>query len=510
MRRRARCGLAAALLLASAAGAGAARAQEPVSAAEATAAASPSLPGSHWAVRAAWRAEALGLVPHFLPAQRAVPRGEVVRALREAAERAPTEAPWAAALARGWYDRFREEFSEARDTATHPAGPTLLGSRAWAGGVDRAGALSPGTSLRTTIEPPTPVAAERGAAAGAELALRLARPLTVVAAPAVGPGGARLSHGGLTAGAGAFQLAAGRDPIGYGEARGGSVVLSETVLDQLQLQTVRPLAPGGWLAWLGDVSLHASIGRLSEPRHAAAGDPYFFTGRAAFRPHPRLTLAVNRASMFGGDSVGVPLTAWNVARMMVGVYKGTYAFDNQVVSVSGRYRLPTDAYLPLTLYGEWGADDAAAGWRDVPARTLGLSLPALPLRPELALGLEYTRFAASCCSNPEWYRHGSFPGNWATHDRVLGHPLGGDGSEWRLYGAAELDAARLRLDADLFRRERGAENLYAPTRVGQSSGVQLRGAWRVLQGGEVGAGVRYEAGRGWRERNVHAVAVLLF
>jgi hypothetical protein len=47
----------------------------------ATAAASPYLDVDHWAVRAASRAEALGLAPGFFPAQRGARRAEVSAAL---------------------------------------------------------------------------------------------------------------------------------------------------------------------------------------------------------------------------------------------------------------------------------------------------------------------------------------------------------------------------------------------------------------------------------------------
>src|SRR5206468_3168191 len=71
--------------------------------------ASPLLPFEHWAVRAARRAEAMGLT-RFFPAQRAVPRSQVARALADAARNA--ESPALRRLTAGWAARFVEEFPE--------------------------------------------------------------------------------------------------------------------------------------------------------------------------------------------------------------------------------------------------------------------------------------------------------------------------------------------------------------------------------------------------------------
>ena len=56
----------------------------------------------------------------------------------------------------------------------------------------------------------------------------------------------------------------------------------------------------------------------------------------------------------------------------------------------------------------------------------------------------------------------------------LGHPLTGHGTEWRVRSDAALAEARVRLGIDLFTRDRGAENILAPTREGTSRGGELR------------------------------------
>ena len=65
---------------------------------------------------------------------------------------------------------------------------------------------------------------------------------------------------------------------------------------------------------------------------------------------------------------------------------------------------------------------------------------------------------------------------------------------------------------ELFRRRRYSENLYAPARVGPSTGVGLEGLLRPTSTLELGARVRYERGEtGWEQQLVElTVAYLLF
>ncbi|MDP9348348.1 MAG: capsule assembly Wzi family protein, partial [Gemmatimonadota bacterium] len=313
-----------------------------------------------------------------------------------------------------------------------------------------------------------------------------------------------------------LALSAGVEPVGYGPGRGGGIVFSGGApLPRVQVQTTRPLLLPGWLRFLGPVSGHTSLTRLDEARHP--GDPFLLGMRAAIRPHPRFTAAVNRGSIFGGDSVSYALNARNVVRMLLGML--TYDFENQVVSADFTFRAPTERVLPLTLYLEWGAEDAAGAWWDVPARVVGAFTPAVPGAPQLSLGAEYTHFSLYCCGNPPWYLHAGQRGGWAARDVPLGHPLGGEGREVLLYGGADLLGARLRLDGRAFQRERGREgydtfvragNLFAPERAGTSHGVQLDGSWRFARGTELRvSGVR-ELGERWAAHQVSIRMLTLF
>lgn len=477
-------------------------------------AASPLLPPDHWAVRAADRAEALGLAPGYHPAQRSVPRAAVGEALRQAALSGEERGPGLAALARGWRERFVEEFPEAEGAGRGPV--ALLGSAAGGGYERRGGVAEPGAGLFGRRTGPAILPLSNTLVGTAMLAASWTESLAAVAEPRVSEDGVTVPRWDLTAGWGAVALSVGEEPVGYGPGEGGGVVLSGArALPRVQVETSRPLALPGYLRHLGPVSFHTSLTRLDERRHP--GDPYLWGMRVALRPHPRLTVGINRASIFGGDSVATEVGPGSVGRMLLGIL--SQDFENQVVAAEFRYRLPTDRVLPLTLYLEWGADDGAGAWWDVPARVLGAYVPAVPGLPVVAAGAEYTSFAALCCGNPGWYTHAAQPGGWAAEGAILGHPLGGEGQELLLYSHADLAGSRLRLEGRAFRRERGREgydafpragNLFAPERAGWSTGASLGAWWRVAPRTELRLRALREVGSEWRSHELDLNASVLF
>ncbi len=222
--------------------------------------------------------------------------------------------------------------------------------------------------------------------------------------------------------------------------------------------------------------------------------PWFWALRVSIRPHARLRIAATRAAAFGGEG-NSGLTIGEIPTLLLGLGGGAHGeTENQVASVEARWRPPL-ASLPLLLYGEWGFDDMGLSYFHVPGVIAGARIAAVPGAPALALGLQYTGFARHCCGNPPWYRHSALP--WMDERAPLGNPLGGNGTEWRLYGDADLAAATLRVDAVVFRRRRGPENLYAPVHEGRSLGGEAGVAWRPGRDLEAYARYRGERGAGW-------------
>jgi hypothetical protein len=460
---------------------------------------SGQLSGEHWAVQAMWRAEEMGLVQGMLPAQRLVPLTAVEAALRQAAGTAQGRPVAQRRLAEAWYRRFTEEFPGIqRAAAGGAASPVALGVATVAGGYLRhVGRAAPGLG---EVGPDRTGALPRGdidgAAGSAGVALSFGSHLALQAASSADSRGVALPVAELVGGWGGWQASLGRQAVGYGWARQGGVVLSGTVpADRIEVATRRPLHPPGILRPLGRIAFQSFLGRLPSERHP--GRPYFWGARGAFQPHSRVTIAIQRAGMFGGNPA-LPVTARRVLTMLGGGLGG-HGFDNQIVSVDGRVRLPTEAVLPLTASVEWGAEDAAGAFKHEPGFVLGLHAPALPGAPQLSLGVEYASISESCCGNPPWYRHGGFPGSWAQGDVPFGLPLGGSGSELLVDSHADLFDARLRLEGRAFRRVRRSENLYVPGREGRSVGLALDGAWRLGPGAEIYLSGAREDGQGWAE-----------
>lgn len=292
--------------------------------------------------------------------------------------------------------------------------------------------------------------------------------------------------------AGPVTVSALHGPLGFGR---GGVVFGGAGVTRLELRTARPFQFPGWLAYLGLVSADFFVTRAFDDRHD--GDPWLLGGSVSLRPHPRLTLALHRGLIFGGDAPRDPLTPRALLLTLIGVHHGD--LDDGKVSGEIRYRLPSEGLLPLFLYLESGAEDSAGAFRDVPGLVMGALAPSLPFAPTASLGVERAYFARSCCFNPPWYRHATFRGGWALNELPLGHPLGGHGKEWALNGSALLFEAALWLELRLFARERGSENLFSPEREGESRGVDLKARWRVGPRLDAGGWFFQDSGDGWRE-----------
>lgn len=460
--------------------------------------ASPPLSADHWAVVAARRAEATGLIPGYLPAQRSVPRHVVGRALRQAAERAAMRSLELADLTEAWTQRFAEEFPEAALPAADGTElPKMLGSSAGLGYGLHEGRESPGIGEfpdSRTGSLPLPDRSSVSADVSVSLAVRPWMAISVD--PHADADGVRITGGDLTLGWRSVALSVGRQPIGYGYGEGAVVLSGAAAMDRVQIETTTPLHLPGVLGYLGPVSFHTFLSRFMEERHV--GEPWFWGASGSIRPHDRLTLSIHRATTIGGGPAPAPITARGLLYTFIGKHAGTLA--DQVVSAEFRYRAPTEELLPITLYLEWGAEDSAGSFKNVPGQVFGVLLPALPRLAAVGLGAEYARFEAACCGNPPWYRHNAHPGNWVLSDVPLGHAVGGNGTEMLVYTQADLLDARLRLDARAFRRERRTENLFVPGRDGSSNGVSGRASWRLGPRSDLMLFVARESGSDWAER----------
>lgn len=460
----------------------------------------------HWAIDAVLRAEALGLLSTPLPFRAALSVDHVARKLDEAVDSARGDDALVP-LTQGWRDRFYREFGGL--LATDADGAQLIGLRARLEGVSGDGDAAPGFGeIGVGRSGAIPVEDETWVGLEVEASMSPASWSSVMARPALNTEGVHLRRFEVAAGWGNWRASIGRHPVGLRKSPAAGLLLSGgVVLDRVSLRRERPTALPGWLELLGPVGAEVFVSRLwDDDRHDR--EPFLWGGTLSIQPFPRLGLAVHRTAMLGGEGYDEPLNLQSFVDMVIGRV-ANLGFENQLVSVEVRYRLPTQGWLPLTAYLEWGAEDAAGGWWDVPGRVVGLESPAIPGLELLAVGAAYTAIADHCCGNSPWSRHWAFPGNWAAGDQPLGHPLGGEGWEWLAYGTFDRPQAGYRVEAELFHRDRTGQNLFVPGR-GRSDGVVLAASWRERPGLEVTGHAAVEAGPGWSEHRIEVGANLFF
>ena len=479
------------LALLGALGAAPAAAQAPTSGA-----ASPFLPPGHWAVEAVRTLDAAGMLPAGLDrGSRTLTRLEAGALLRMAVQRSAVEFAGVETLARGYATRFGAEFPEV-DARLDGARPGAAFTTGWAdfSYARREGQLAPGAHADYDADSwtgPTPLPDDTRSRSSLVLTGDLFPHVAVVAEPFQVSGDWDLATAYVTGawrGVGAW---AGRRTSGYGAGEGRGVVLNPvTAFDGGGVFLARPFR----LPVIGAVRGEAFLSRV--PDNGPMDDVWLFGTRAAVMPHRRLGIGVSRAGMIAASQGS--LGAGDLLYVLVGGHAGGSQFDNQVASLDAWWRVPAPG-LPLLASVEWGFDDSAGAIVDVPGIVAALEVPAVPGVPLLALRVEHARFEASCCSNPPWYRHSlGFHEGWTTEGLLLGHRLGGHGTEWMGEARASIMDARALVRAQLFARERGAENLFAPDREGSSVGallaadVQVAPRTLVLLEGEV------EEGDGWR------------
>jgi hypothetical protein len=217
--------------------------------------------------------------------------------------------------------------------------------------------------------------------------------------------------------------------------------------------------------------------------------------------------------MFGGEGVA-PVTwhtIWSMLRSH-GINSAGSEFENGMASWEVRFRPPIPV-VPVSLYMEWGTDDNHAAWTLFPARVIGAQVPAVPGIPALSLGIEHAGFSRPCtgCDGchceyyATWYRHYLFKDGWTVDRQPIGHPLGGEGSEWLAYGTWDDPAHRLRFDVRAFHRNRGSYNIYSPDRKGSSVGGEIATVYRSTPNLDLLFRGAFEEGRAdWSEASLVA------
>ena len=477
--------------------------------------ATPTLPPDHWAVVAARRAALLGFAPIEMGfGDGTLTQAAVGRMLYASTEQSVASSAARSLVAADW-QRFAREFPgvAARISGMptrEPLGPPGIPPVTWATSLDTrivgaSGRLLPVRSLdrtRENVAPPTPI----NNLGDADLEVRLGGTIGNYFAAELASGrgdGSWLLHDWQLAG-GVRSLGAwvGKRAPDYGPAVGGGVIFDG-----------RAAFSGGGVMLTNGVQLPWFLQKLGVWRgesflaridsSAGTRHPWLFASHVSLTPHRRLTLGATQAFMFSGQGLP-PFTFRNFKEMFLthGIKTAGREFENGIASVEAQWRVPVP-HVPTNLYVEWGSDDNHSAWFKFPAVVAGVSVPSLPGAPSVSLGLERASFAAPCsdCNGcaceyyATWYRHYVFMDGWTLDRRPIGHPLGGDGTEWLAYGRFDNSARRLRLETRAFARNRGRYNLFSPTREGRSVGGRIAADYRLTNTFELRADAELEHGR---------------
>jgi hypothetical protein len=232
-------------------------------------------------------------------------------------------------------------------------------------------------------------------------------------------------------------------------------------------------------------------------RSGPIGHPWLAVGRVAVAPHSRVALGINRGTLFAGEG-NERITAGRLILAAIGltdVAGKDSDFENSVASIDVRWTVPVG--LPLSLYGEWGTDDAGRAVARVPGIIVGAEIGAVPGIPALSLGVEQVHFHKRCCRHSIWYQHGALAEGWTDRGLPLGHPLGGHGDQTSIRWRFESPAAGVMAGGALLYRSRGEQNLFAPDHGGRSLGATLSAEATVVAGLRLVGDLEVERGVGW-------------
>jgi hypothetical protein len=447
-------------------------------------------------------------------------RSAVARVLYDAQAIAARKHPDLQPLARGYWLRVAQEFPTtataiaptALPYAAAAAHPNIEG---WAaiGYANASGRIYPVRSVdnsRDNVTGPFPQHDFSSLAAAGEVSLTAGPYLAASITPDRRDGDWSIREGYLLASWKNVALWAGRRAPAFQTGAGGGIVLNgSAAFTGGGLAFTDPIRLPWVLRYIGPIRFETFLSRIDS--NATIPKPWFMASHASFSPTPRLLIGATQAFMFGGVGVA-PLTWSNFKEMFFahGVVSAGREFENGIASAEIRFRPPIPV-VPLSLYLEWGADDNHSAWTLFPGRVIGGQIPAVPGLPALSLGLEHAYFSKPCtnCGTchceyyATWYRHYLFKDGWTLDREPIGHPLGGDGYEWLLYGTWDDPANPLRFDARTFLRYRGPYNIYSPTREGRSVGGSLSAVYRATPHLDVVFDGAVEDGHtGWHESSI--------
>lgn len=466
---------------------------------------SPFLPDDHWARPAVIRLVGLGVLDagsaaRAWPASRAEVAAWFVAAQRNAEAAQDT---FVSRLATSFSMRLATELDSA---FSRPVQARVAAGLVREQGVLRAGTMEAVEGVGWRYPGPRAVPDLSTAMVDADVSARVSRVFLLNGKMRQRGDRTEVSSAYLAARLGRFTLWGGRRTLAVGSAADAGIVLSGATLDGIGVALQDGVRVPG-LGFLGLLTIDAALARTE--RSGSVRHPYFHSARIAIAPGSGFAIGLNRAMLFGGEG-NQQMTVGRVALALIGltdIAGKDSDFENQVASIDLLWKPLRSS--SLLLYGELGADDTGDAFLHVPGVIAGAQLGRIGF-DELQLGVELVHLDQSCCGFPPWYQHGALGEGWTDRGRLLGHPLGGAGTEAAVHWRVDVPSRAAILRGRGFLRRRGAENLFAPARAGRSYGVtvDLRIPWRRFEFTLLG---KAEAGeREWRTGQLQLKGAISF
>jgi len=255
-----------------------------------------------------------------------------------------------------------------------------------------------------------------------------------------------------------LELEGGRDHLGWGPGRRGSLLLTDNAepLDLIKLTNPDPVLLPWFLRLLGPVQ---ATWFWSELEHNRAVHRAQLTGlRIDFKPTPNWEVGLARVIQFGG--AGRPGLLDKGLRDLVSGINAEGADDpdteNSLAAIDLVWRITWPR--PAVLYWEYGGEDQQTLLDILPfmsafGHVAGIYLPQ-PI-PAVPLDVRFEYFNNIQSSRPLWYGHHIYRSGYTYRGKILGHPFGGDAEAWSLrLDLFPTDRLQLGFDLDLVRNGR--------------------------------------------------------
>jgi Capsule assembly protein Wzi/PAP2 superfamily len=312
-----------------------------------------------------------------------------------------------------------------------------------------------------------------------------------------------------------WQFSFGKQSLWWGPGDGGPMMLSDNAapINMFRINRVTPLKLPSFLGWLGPLRTEFFLGQLTGYQFVDSPAPVGFTGqngqtltpqpfihgqKLSFKPTRNFEFGVFRTTVYGGP--GYPLTIHTLLRSL-------FSLTNERVSSTGgspvkpgdrrsgvdfSYRLP---YLRnwVSFYGDGFTDDqfSPIGYADRSAWHAGLYFSQIPLVPKLDLRVEgvYTdNPIGGNVGNGFYYFNFTWRSGYTNNGDLIGSWIGREGQgaqAWTNYWFS----ARNRLQFN-FRHQKVSQG-FVPG-GGTVTDVGARGDYWIRPSVSVSASVQYE------------------